>query len=163
MAKSTAPTPPVKEAQKGDSADAATLNEYENKIADADQLLAKKKYQEASDAFVEASILMPDETYPKEKLKEIDNLLNAKILSASETTKEDSDEDGDADGEIVISGGKSKSAKNSEDPLVEVTCLGEDHECTIAGVTYRLRQRRTHKVPRTVAFILANAGVVIKR
>ncbi len=53
----------------------AKEQEYQNKIKEADQALASQSYENAKTLFQEASSLKPTETYPLDKIKEIDTLL----------------------------------------------------------------------------------------
>ncbi len=50
---------------------------YNEIIKEADQLFTAKNYSAARDKYVEASAIMPQNTYPKDKITEIDNLLKA--------------------------------------------------------------------------------------
>lgn len=50
---------------------------YQDKIKEADKLLAAKTYPEAKVAFEAASALKPTEAYPKDKMAEIDGILAA--------------------------------------------------------------------------------------
>ncbi len=49
--------------------------EYNQSIQQGEQLLGKKEYATAKDLFAKASQLKPDEQYPKDKLKEINKIL----------------------------------------------------------------------------------------
>lgn len=49
-----------------------TKTKYNSLIANADKLAAQKNWDASLAQYIKASELMPDETYPKEKLKEID-------------------------------------------------------------------------------------------
>ena len=131
----------------------AQLNKYENAIADADELLASKKYQEAQDAYVTASQMSPDDENPRLRIKEIDELLNATSLASKDIVREAEENDGS---DTIIIGEKESEA------LVEIRAL-EDHTCNIFGVVYTIRNGRTHKVPKTVAAILSNSGKAIRR
>ena len=126
-------------------------NEFENIMADADALFVAKKYSEASDKYQEAAILIPSESLPKQKMKEIDDILNDVALSAKEE-KEDEEQT------TIVIGRKDGDTES----LVEVRSL-EDHDCNIGGTHYKLRANRTHKVPASVANILAGSKIVIKR
>ena len=53
---------------------------YDAVIAQAESEYSSKKYEDAKRKFSEASIILPEETYPKQKIKEIDDLL-AKIAA----------------------------------------------------------------------------------
>ncbi|MBN1338887.1 MAG: hypothetical protein JXA03_06155 [Bacteroidales bacterium] len=51
--------------------------EYNTMIGDADRLFALKKYPEAKSRYMEASGILPLKTYPKEKMAEIDGIVQA--------------------------------------------------------------------------------------
>ena len=55
---------------------AAKDKEYQDKISEADKSLAEKKYELAKTAYQAAAALKPRETYPKEKITEIDGVLS---------------------------------------------------------------------------------------
>lgn len=64
---------------------------YDAVIAQAESELSSKKYEDAKRKFAEASIILPEETYPKTKIKEIDDLLaklNAEKENAALAEKE---------------------------------------------------------------------------
>jgi len=64
------------EEQKLAAEAAKKKREYYNAvIAQAESELSAKKYEDAKRKFSEASIILPEETYPKTKIKEIDDLL----------------------------------------------------------------------------------------
>lgn len=65
----------VKEIDELIASRAAAEKEYQEKIKSADQALAGKKYDEAKASYQAAADLKPTESYPKEKVKEIDGLL----------------------------------------------------------------------------------------
>jgi tetratricopeptide (TPR) repeat protein len=50
---------------------------YDAAVLKADNLFSSKAYQEAKVAYTNASSLKPDETYPKEKISEIEGIMNA--------------------------------------------------------------------------------------
>src|SRR3989339_780595 len=58
---------------------------YSNFIAKGDAALSDKKYSDAKTNFQMATNILPDEKYPKEKLKEIENLLAADKKAKDET------------------------------------------------------------------------------
>lgn len=59
--------------------DAATLEQqYAEAIKSGDDKLAKAEYSSAIASFVRATELKPNETYPKEKIKEINNIISEK-------------------------------------------------------------------------------------
>ena len=49
--------------------------EYQSAIKEADALFGQKKYNEAKSKYTAASQLKPDESYPKQKISEIDKIL----------------------------------------------------------------------------------------
>ena len=49
--------------------------QYNQLIANADVQLSQKKYNEAKNSYTQASLLKPEQTYPKEKLSDIDDIL----------------------------------------------------------------------------------------
>lgn len=51
--------------------------EYNAVIGDADRLMALRKYSEAKSKYSEASGILPQKTYPKEKMAEIDGIIQA--------------------------------------------------------------------------------------
>jgi len=58
--------------------------EYQAGITSADALLAGQKYEEARDGYQSASLIKPAESYPREKIKEINKIL-AEILGLRKT------------------------------------------------------------------------------
>ncbi|MCD6111836.1 MAG: hypothetical protein J7J86_01060 [Bacteroidales bacterium] len=52
-------------------------NAYNNSIKNADILLNAKKYQDAINEYKKASDIKPEKNYPKNKIKEINNIINA--------------------------------------------------------------------------------------
>lgn len=64
------------------AAEKANRNRYNQSIAAADSDFAEKKYQEARNHYASAISALPSESYPKEKIKEIDNLLDELRLQA---------------------------------------------------------------------------------
>ncbi len=56
---------------------AARDNAYNNAIAKADALFTEKKYQESKNSYTQALAVKPTEAYPKQRITEIDKLLNA--------------------------------------------------------------------------------------
>lgn len=62
--------------------------QYAEIIAKGDKLFAAKDYKNAKSAYLDASIIKPTETYPKDKAKEIENILNPKtVIAPVQTTK----------------------------------------------------------------------------
>ena len=53
-------------------------DKYKAAVANADKLFASSDYSKARDAYNSALVILPDEDYPKQKIKEIDNALKAK-------------------------------------------------------------------------------------
>ncbi len=63
-------------------ADAVTTNkEYKSAINNADILYNKKKYEDAKLFYQQASNLRPEEVYPKNKIIEINNIINSQNLT----------------------------------------------------------------------------------
>ena len=50
-------------------------DQYTSTLADADKLLSARSYEPAKAAYQKASLLKPDEKYPKDRIAEIDNAL----------------------------------------------------------------------------------------
>ncbi|HET6227302.1 MAG TPA: hypothetical protein VFF27_13545 [Bacteroidia bacterium] len=66
--------------------------QYADIIAKADKLLAAKDYKNAKSAYLDASIIKPTEQYPKDKTREIDNILNPKtVVTPTADTKSKDD------------------------------------------------------------------------
>ena len=61
----------------------AKQDDYDNKIKQADAAFAKKDYETAKTNFVAAVNIMPKESYPKQKITEIDKILS-ELASAAE-------------------------------------------------------------------------------
>ena len=62
--------------------------QYVAVIAKADKLFESKDYKNAKTAYLDASLLKPSESYPKDKTREIDNILNPKtVVTPTQTTK----------------------------------------------------------------------------
>ena len=61
-------------------------------IAKADKLFAAKDYKNAKASYLDASLLKPTEAYPKDKTREIDNILNPKtVIMPAQATKNNDD------------------------------------------------------------------------
>lgn len=65
----------------------ATQKNYENLIAEADNLFQIKNYEDARSKYQKAQNLKPSENYPKQKIKEIDDLL-AKMAAEQKQREE---------------------------------------------------------------------------
>jgi hypothetical protein len=63
--------------QKKEADQKALRDKYNLAIADADKLFKQPDYNGARKAYQNASIIIPDENYPKQKITEIDNILKA--------------------------------------------------------------------------------------
>lgn len=66
--------------------------QYTDVIAKADKSFATKDYKNAKSSYLDASLIKPTEKYPKEKVAEIDNILNPKTTItpvASSKSKDD--------------------------------------------------------------------------
>jgi tetratricopeptide (TPR) repeat protein len=65
--------------------------QYAETIAKADKSLGAKDYKQAKSMYLDASLLKPTERYPKDKVAEIDRILNPKTVEqvASTKTKDD--------------------------------------------------------------------------
>jgi hypothetical protein len=61
--------------------------QYADMIAKADKSFASKDYKVAKSAYLDASLIKPTEKYPKDKVIEIDNILNPKAVAAVVTNK----------------------------------------------------------------------------
>jgi hypothetical protein len=61
--------------------------QYADLIAKADKSFASKDYKAAKGLFLDASLLKPTEKYPKDKVIEIDNILNPKTAAPVVTNK----------------------------------------------------------------------------
>lgn len=62
--------------------------QYAGVIEKADKLFAAKDYKNAKAAYLDASLLKPTEVYPKNKTKEIENILNPKtVVTPTQTSK----------------------------------------------------------------------------
>ena len=93
----------------------AKEKEYENLIASGDKMLAKKDYENAKLKFTDASDLKPGETYPKNKIIEIDG----KLLVLEEMALKDEQYN-----DLISSGdSKFKSGKYNEAKLEYQTAL----------------------------------------
>jgi hypothetical protein len=55
--------------------------QYTDMIAKADKSFASKDYKAAKGSYLDASLLKPTEKYPKDKVTEIDNILNPKTVA----------------------------------------------------------------------------------
>jgi len=62
----------------------AQLQQYNNKIAEADKLFNSKDYQNAISAYMDAKMIKPNETYPDQQVAKINNIIkqNAAKLKA---------------------------------------------------------------------------------
>jgi tetratricopeptide (TPR) repeat protein len=65
--------------------------QYTDVVAKADKLFAAKDYKQAKASYLDASLLKPTERYPKEKVTEIDNILNPKTVVPVASTKSKDD------------------------------------------------------------------------
>jgi hypothetical protein len=61
--------------------------QYADLIAKADKSFASKDYKVAKGSYLDASLLKPTEKYPKDKVVEIDNILNPKTVAPVVTSK----------------------------------------------------------------------------
>ena len=59
--------------------------EYNRIIAIADRMMVSKEYDNAKEKYSEALIILPNEDYPTEKLKEIDGIILSQELALQET------------------------------------------------------------------------------
>ncbi len=73
----TYPTNKIKEINDLIAKNEAKDKEYQDKIKEADKLLASESYAEAKTAYEAAAGLKPTESYPKEKIGEIEGILAA--------------------------------------------------------------------------------------
>ncbi|MFT6166558.1 MAG: tetratricopeptide (TPR) repeat protein [Vicingaceae bacterium] len=71
----TYPKDKIKEINDFIAKNEAAEKEYQTKIAEGDKALASKNYDVAKSAFNQAKTLKPSESYPQEKITEIDGLL----------------------------------------------------------------------------------------
>lgn len=62
--------------------------EYNKKIAAADAYFSQKKYEDAKSSYIAAQQTLPGETYPSQKLKEIDGIVQENQLLAQKHAKE---------------------------------------------------------------------------
>ena len=62
---------------------------YLNLISYADDLFNSEKYKDSRNSYTNASALKPDESYPKERIAEIDRLLAAQKVEAEQQAKND--------------------------------------------------------------------------
>ncbi len=65
------------------AAAAAKDKQYQDAIKKADGLLASKQYNEAKSSYQTASTIKPTETYPKQKISEIDKILATQAAAAA--------------------------------------------------------------------------------
>ena len=94
----------------GQEANAKTLEEaYQTALTSADQLYTAKDYEKAKPAYEGASHIKPDESYPKEKIKEIEGIL-ASIDKQNQQEKQYAD---------LIAGGDKLFADKSFQPAKE--------------------------------------------
>jgi len=68
----------LKDQQDKASKDKATRDSYNQAIATADKLFSASDYSNARSNYDKASLIIPAEDYPKQKIKEIDNILKNK-------------------------------------------------------------------------------------
>ncbi|MCB9359866.1 MAG: hypothetical protein H6587_10380 [Flavobacteriales bacterium] len=87
---------------------------YEAVIAQADGELASKNYDEAKRKYTEASVILPDETYPKTKITEIDDLL-AKIAADKENAALAQKEREEKYNSLIVAADNSFNGKNYEE------------------------------------------------
>ncbi len=66
--------------------------QYAGLITKADKAMAAKDYKEAKATYLDASLIKPTERYPKEKVIEIDNILNPKVNTAPVTAEKSKDD-----------------------------------------------------------------------
>ncbi|HRO75655.1 MAG TPA: hypothetical protein PLP27_05870, partial [Crocinitomicaceae bacterium] len=87
------------------------VEKYNKFIADADAKLAAKNYAEAINAYQNASNVMPNEDYPKKKIQEIQDLVEAEAIQKQ---KEKQEEQYNA---FMVKADEAFSAKKYEDAL----------------------------------------------
>jgi len=73
--------------------DASKRQDYENLIAQGDQALAAEDYNSAKSAYEQAITLLPGDSYPQEKIEEIENAIQQKANEQSAFDKALSDAD----------------------------------------------------------------------
>ncbi|MGE3653727.1 MAG: hypothetical protein AB7G22_06380 [Flavobacteriales bacterium] len=86
---------------------------YNAVIAQAEGELTAKKYEDAKRKFSEASTILPDETYPKTKIQEIDDLL-AKLAAEKENALMAEKEREEKYKALIVQADNSLSAKDYE-------------------------------------------------
>ncbi len=104
----------IKQEQERMSAEQARKKQYEEAVARADKLLASKDYGNARLAFGDALQAMPGEAYPKQKISEIDKMLEEQQKALAEKQARDKAFD-----EAVKNGDRYYSLKNYNDAKVE--------------------------------------------
>ncbi|NVO01237.1 MAG: hypothetical protein HXX09_00905 [Bacteroidetes bacterium] len=92
---------------------------YFKTIADADNLFNSKTYDKAKEAYTSASLLRPDEKYPKEKITEITNIM------ADAQSKKVAYDKAIADGDALF---KLKSYEKAKDQYVNAGNLKPDEK-----------------------------------
>ncbi len=79
----------IKQEQARVAAENAKKEQYNNMVAQADNYMNQKNYTSARSSYLQASQVLPSETYPKSKITEIDKILTEQQqLAAQEAAKE---------------------------------------------------------------------------
>ena len=104
----------IKQEQERLSAEQARKRQYDEAVQRADKLFASQDYNNARLAFGDASRVMPDEPYPKQKMSEIDRILGEQQKALAEKQAKDKAYD-----EAVKNGDNFFSLKNYNDAKQE--------------------------------------------
>ncbi len=118
---------------------AKTDQNYQQTIAKADELMAKKDYEKAKAEYVTAGNLKPDENYPVEMITKADSLIAEQIRLAEETEREKAklaEEAAAAEAERLAAIQAEKD-KNYSDAIARADNLFNEKEYENARTEYR--------------------------
>lgn len=74
----------------------AIVKEYNNAVSQADQLLQTNNYEEAKASYKKALLINPHETYPREKIAEIENMIKEKQQAQAKSRRVEMEKEYDA-------------------------------------------------------------------
>ena len=111
---------------------------YDEAIASADQLFIEEKYEGAKLKYGEAKVLMSNELYPSERIRECD----AKIIEkAKEKEKADKIAKLLTEGELLMSASKWNQAKLKYDEVLTLDSVNENAINKLAEIAQKLKEQ----------------------
>lgn len=110
---------------------------YDEAIAAADQLFTEEKYEEAKVKYTEAKLLMPNELYPPDRIRECDS----KILEkAKEKEKADKIAKLLSEGQVLMTGSKWNEAKLKYNEVLVLDPVSEEAKSKLAEIAQKQKE-----------------------